>query len=239
MNGTETTATEIRGDVDLESASTTITDVIFSRREPRSGYVYYQNIAAATTSALCTQNTALDSAGAIAGEASPDVPRKLRIVTVDDAGDDLAGTVTLTGLNVEGEQITEVVTIVAGTDTHDTTQAFATFVTGTHDFGATATATDDTLDIGQDTSVALPSKNAVPILVISTGTVETITTKDPDEGTIDFIDAPDGTSDYEVWYRVFGNPKVVTGGNDLRVAITGSTVTGSDVRDIVIHLTKY
>ena len=233
------TATEIRGDVDVQSSSTAVSDVLFKERGGDSGYVYYQNIAAATTTGLCTQNTALNVAGALAGEASPDVPRKLVITTVDNAGDDLAGTVTLTGLDVDGEQITEVVTIAAGTDSHTTENVFATFTAGTFDFGETAEATNDTLDIGQATAVGLPSKNAVPIKIVSGGSEEAASSIDPDQGALVFTTAPNGTNDYEVWYRTAGQPAVIQGGNQLRVAVTAATVTGSHVADVLIHLTKF
>ena len=134
------TATEVRGDVSLYAATASQSDVVFDSRGSGGGYVYYQNIVAAGTTGLCTQNTALNVAGALSGEASPDVPRKLVITTVDNAGDNLAGTVTLTGLNVEGEQITEVVTIIAGTDSHTTTNVFATFTEGTVAITSTGTA---------------------------------------------------------------------------------------------------
>lgn len=234
-----TTATEVRGDVSLVASTAASSDVLFTARGSGGGYVYYQNIVAAGTTGLCTQNTALNSAGALAGEVSPDVPRKLVLTLVDNAGDDLAGTVTLTGLNVEGEEITEVVTVEAGTVSYTTENVFATFTAGTFDFGETGEATNDTLDIGQGAAIGLPSKNAVPVLVISTGSVETPSATDPAQGALTFTDTPDGASDYEVWFRQLGNPYSFTGGNKVRLSVTGSTVTGSDVRDVFVYLTKY
>lgn len=233
------TAAQLRGGVSLHATGVSQTDVLFSAHSQGSGYVYYQNIVAPGTTGLCTENVTLNTPGELAGEVSPDVPRKLVLTLVDNAGDDLAGTVTLTGLNVEGEEITETITVVAETVSYTTENVFATFTEGTHDFGETGTATDDTLNIGQGAAIGLPSKNAVPILVVSTGTVETPASTDPDQGALTFTDVPDGSSDYEVWYRTMGVDTTLDGGEFMRLAITGSTVTGSDIRDVVVRLLKY
>lgn len=233
------TATEIAGSVAVESDAAGEISTLFSAGDAGSGYFYTEDVAAATTSGLCTQNTTLNSAGALAGETSPLHPRKLRIVTVDNAGDDLAGTVTLTGTNAQGETITETVTIVAGTDTHDTTSAFATFTAGTFDFGATATVTVDTLDIGMDDQIALPHKNARVYRALTAGAADTVAAEDVAEGTYALTDVPDGITEQEVYYRRAPVPAVLDGGDQLRVAVTAGTVTGSDVQDIIVTLLKY
>ena len=234
-----TTATETHGSVAAEADAVGEIDTLFSSGTSGSGYFYTEDVAAATTSGNCTQNTTLNSAGAIASPVSPLHARKLVITTVDNAGDDLAGTVTLVGTNAQGETITEVVTIVAGTDTHTTTSAFATLTSGAHDFGATATVTVDTLDIGMSVQIALPHKNARVYRALTAGVADTVAAEDVAEGTYSLTDAPDGITEQEVYYRYTSIETAHDGGNYLRVAITGGTVTGSDVRDIIVKITKY
>jgi len=136
----------------------------------------------------------LNTPGAIASVVSPLHPRKIRVVTVDNAGDDLAGTVTLNGTNAQGEVISEVITIVAGTDTHDSTSAFATLTSASHDFGATATVTVDTLDLGMDDQVALPFKNSRVFRALTAGAADTVASQDVAEGTYALTDVPDGAT---------------------------------------------
>lgn len=233
-----TTATELEGSVAANADAAGEIDNIFNEGVSGSGYFYTEDVAAATTTGSATQNTTLQTAGALASVVNPLHPRKLVVTTVDNAGDDLAGTVTFTGTDAQGKSIVEVLTIVAGTDTHTTANAFASF-TAAHDFGATATVTVDTLDLGMSVQVALPNRNAQVFKALTAGVADTVAAEDVAAGTYSLTDAPDGITEQEVYYTFSPVKDVITGGNSLRVTVTGGTVTGSDVRDVIVTLLKY
>lgn len=233
------TATLMYGGVNAEADSAAEIDTLFNGSANGGGYVYYVDVATATTSGLCTQNVTLNTPGALAGIAQPDVPRKIVLTLVDNAGANLAGTVTLVGTTAEGEEITEVITVVAGTVSYTTSNVFATLTSGSHNFGVLGQATVDTLNLGQSTSIGLPSDEARPIKVVVAGTEEAAATVDADNGSFTLTTAPNGVRDFEVWYRAESVDKVFTGGNTLRLGITGATVTGSDVRDVIVTLLKF
>lgn len=130
-------------------------------------------------------------------------------------------------------------TIVAGTDTHDSTSAFATLTSASHNFGATATVTVDTLDIGMDDQVALPFKNSRVFRALTAGAADTVASQDVAEGTYALTDVPDGATEQEVYFRTVPVPAIIAGGDSVRVVITGGTVTGSDVRDVIVRVLKY
>lgn len=232
------TATVIRGTVALNSATTGNSDILFAPGTVTGGYVYYQNIVAAGTTGLCTENVTLNTPGALAGVANPDVPRKIVLTLVDNAGANLAGTVTLTGQSVEGETFSEVITVSAGTVSYTTSRVFAKLTSGSHNFGATGVATDDTLNLGQSAVLGLPARNATIVKLVTDGTEEAASASDPDDGGFTPTTAPNAARDYEVWYRTAPMPVEVSGGQFLRLVITGSTVTGDDVRDVVVKLSK-
>jgi len=233
------TATILRGTVPVYATAATLSDSLFSGRGG-NGYAYLQNIAAATTSGLITQVATLNTPGtATITAAIIAVPRKLRLVLVDNAGANLAGTVTLVGTNQLGEVITEIITVVAGTVAYDTVNAFASLSSVAHNFGVLGQVTVDTMDLGMDTSLALPGRNAEVVKLVSAGTVEAAGASDPAVGTFDPTTAPDGSKDFEVWYRVGGSPPVIPGGSYARLVITGATVTGDDVRTLIVRGTRY
>jgi hypothetical protein len=234
-----TTATQLRGTVPVQANTVYESDTLFDSGA-REGYAYLQNIAAATTSAVITQVTTLNTPGtATVAATGIAVPRKLRIVMVDNEGSDLAGTVTLVGTHANGEKITEIVTVVAGTLTYDTVNAFASLTSVSFDFGATATVTVDTMNIGLDTSLSLGDRYAEVVKLVSNGTVEAVGAADVDAGTFDPTTAPDGAKDYEVWFRKYGNRVFIPGGNYLRLVVEAASVTGDDVRSIVSRVTRF
>lgn len=234
------TATTLLGTVAAEANAAGEIDTIFSfDSTAHNGYHYTEDVAAATTSGLCTQNTTLNTPGSLAGVTSPLHPRKIRVVTVDNAGDDLAGTVTLNGTNAQGEVISETITIAAGTDTHDSISAFATLTSATHDFGETGEATNDTLNLGMDDQVALPFKNSRVFRALTAGVADTVASQDVAEGTYALTDVPDGITEQEVYFRTVPVPAIIAGGKSVRIVVTGGTVTGSDVRDVIVRLLKY
>jgi hypothetical protein len=232
------TATEHRGSVNLQATAVSAADVVYAPDAITGGYVYYQNIAVATTSALVTQVVNLVTPAAASVVAQPDVPRKLVLTLSDAAGSNLAGTVTFVGTHAEGDSFTEVVTVAAGTTSYTTSNAFAKLTSVAHNFGALGAAAD-TLDVGQATAIGLPCRYSELVKLVTAGTEEAASATDIPAGTIIPTTAPDATRDYEIWYRSAGTSVVVAGGQSLRLGITASTVTGSDVRDFVVTLTKF
>ena len=234
------TASVIRGTQALLAQDASAADIITGVTPTEGEYMYLQNIAAATNSGLITQVATLNTAGsATVTAATIAVPRKLRVVVVDNAGSNLAGTVTLTGTAPNGEVISEIVTVVGATLTYDTVQAFASLTAVAHNFGATGQVTVDTLDVGMDTSLSLGEPYSEVTKLVSAGTVEAVGAADRVAGTFDPTTAPNGTNDYEVWYRNGGATPVITGGNTARLVVVAGTVTGDDVRDILVRLTRW
>ncbi len=232
-------ATVIRGTSALLAETAIVADVIAGTPSPDGEYMYLQNVDAATTTGLITQVATLNTPGnATITAAIIEVPRKLVLTFVDGAGSNLAGTVTITGTNPAGEVISETVTVVAGTLSYTTANAYATITQVAHAM-SNGQVTVDTMDLGMSTSLALPGPYSEVTKLVSAGTVEAVSAADRVAGTFIPTTAPDGAKDFEVWYRTAGATPVITGGDSLRLVVTAGTVTGDDIRDVLVHLTRW
>lgn len=130
----------------------------------------------------------------------PDYPRNITINTTDAAGDNLAGTVTVVGTNVRGETISEVFTIVAGTDAYVGNKAFATVVSGS--WSLSTAAASDVMDIGVGSKLGL-SKPALSIVKETfNGADRAVGTLNTTNNTYTSGATLDGTKAVEVIYRV-------------------------------------
>lgn len=95
--------------------------------------------------------------GALTVAAQPDYPRALRCVLTDADGSITGGTVTLVGVDANGEGITDVVTFT-GAGTVDGVKAFAKLTSATWALtGGSVTETDDKIAIGLAKALGLPS----------------------------------------------------------------------------------
>lgn len=95
-------------------------------------------------------HSAIDVSGAASNHAltvSSDYCRNVTIQTVDAAGNNLAGTVIVTGTNIRGETQTESFSVIANTDDYVGNKAFSTVTNIAWNFGVTKAA-DDTLALG-------------------------------------------------------------------------------------------
>jgi hypothetical protein len=83
----------------------------------------------------------------------PDYARNLTLQTVDNTGDDLAGTVRINGKDIHGDTILEDFTIVAGVDNVVGNKAFSEITSVT--WNLPTSATSDTMTIGIGSKLGL------------------------------------------------------------------------------------
>lgn len=211
-------------------------ETIFARSVQDSGYSYLQNIVAAGTTGLVTQVTDLSSPGSATVAAQPDVPRNVVLTLTDAADDDLAGEAVVTGEDVFGRVISETFTVEAGTLSYVGSKAFAKITSTTFDFGATGTNAD-TLDLGQGAKLGLSYPGLEIVKLVSGGTEEAASAVDADNGTFTPTTAPNGTNDYEVWYKSDPGSVDAILGSSFDVTVVAATAT-AQLADIVISLTR-
>lgn len=119
---------------------------------------------------IVTASQIADGAEAIA--AQPDVPRNLTGLLVD-SNDSVTSTVTITGLAMDGVEISEVMSIAAGVGKSFTgTKIFAS-VTSVVVSGTSGSAAGDNLTIGVGDVIGLPKRidNAGAVKYVSLGAV--------------------------------------------------------------------
>jgi len=183
-------------------------------------YAYLQNIAAATTTGGIAQEDIAASGATWDGAsiAQPNVPRNV-VLTVTDADTSIsAGTITVAGLDQAGAVVNEVFDVTDGlVQTGDVVFAKITAVSGA---GFAGNGAGDTVDMGYGVKIGLPNgkKGGLTVVkLVSNGTEQaTAVTVDAVNGSYTSSDAPNGTNDYEIWYKV--NSSDLTNINALRVA---------------------
>lgn len=183
-------------------------DGIDSQKTLVSGmFTRFVNPDAAATTGFATQKdlTGVTEGFSMAGLVSPDYPRNISATGVISNGAITLLTITVTGTDINGTAISEVLTIDAD-ETVTGSKAFATLtsiaVTGTFSTGGGA---GDTLDIGIGVKFGLAGTlSGVKKTVMDTVDVavagHTINTT---YNTIQFATAPNATHDYSVWYSSY------------------------------------
>jgi hypothetical protein len=172
--------------------------------EERCGHVRYTNVPAAD---LVSIVAALDpiADGALTIAAQPVVPCKLQVRIVD-ANNSVTGDVVLVGVGPSGEAVGQTIPLTGGTRTVTTTQAYATLTSATVS-GVAGAAAGDTIGIGASAAIGLPRQhtpaggNLTVYKASANDANEAVGTVDATAGTIVPTTAPNGTNDYDFWYR--------------------------------------
>ena len=194
-------------------------------------YVYLQNIATATTTGGIAQEDISASGATWEGGtiAQPDVPRNVVLTVTDGDTSITAGTITVTGLDQGGVEVSEVFDVTDGlVQTGDVVFAKITAVAGA-DFAGNGAG--DTVDMGYGVKIGLPNgkKGGLSITkLVANGTEQaTSVTVDTTNGSYTSSTAPDGSNDYEIWYKV--NSSYLTNVNALRTAYENLEAYVSDI----------
>jgi hypothetical protein len=176
-----------------------------NQAEQRSNHVRYSNPPAAD---LVSIVAALDPVadGALTIAAQPVVPCKVQVRIVDGDSSISAGTVALNGVGPSGEALPEqVIPLTGGTQTVVSDLAYATISATVA--GVAGAAAGDTISIGASAHLGLPRDHtplggALTVYKASADDAdEAIGTVDSTAGTISPTTAPNGTHDYDFWYR--------------------------------------
>jgi hypothetical protein len=171
-----------------------------------AGHVNYDNVAAAGTTDIV--NTVNLTNANLTVAAQPDVPRSLVITVVDSTPGIVAGLVTITGKNALGQTISEVVNCAAGAATYLTNNAFSIVSTVvTSNFSVLGGGGDETIAVGSGLKLGLPVKYLRDIFKACVdGADEAVGTVNLTYGTIITTTAPNGTRDYDFWFRYYLAP---------------------------------
>lgn len=147
--------------------------------------------------------------GALTIAAQPDFPRKLQVRITDANSSITAGTVTLVGVGVRGQAITQVIPLAGGTRTVTTDDAFATLTSATV-AGLAGHGAGDNIGIGPSAALGLPVPQGTTAVTVFKSNVsnanEAIGTVDSVAGTIIPTSAPNGTRTYDFWFRYSLSP---------------------------------
>ncbi len=131
----------------------------------------------------------------------PDYARNVVMTTADNANDDLAGTITLTGTDMHGAVITEDFDVEAGTDVYTGVKAFATITSIAYDFGVTAAA-NDTLTPTAGVKLGLPSVATAAVKETFDGSNRALGTLDTTNNTYETGGTMNGSKAIELVYKV-------------------------------------
>lgn len=173
----------------------------------KSGHVRYTTPAAADLTTI--KAAATPANGTITIAAQPAYPRKFQVRIVIGTTTTTAitaGTLTLVGVNAQGQSVTEVISLVYATSTTvQTTNAYATLTSGTvANYAANGSGTGNTLGIGLGTALGLPLPAQWYQLTVYKANVdavnETIGTVDSQAGTIIPNTAANGSHSYDFWF---------------------------------------
>jgi hypothetical protein len=197
--GTLTVASNLNG-VTVQNTTTTVT----AFKEARQ-VVFTAPDAADLTSIV---NAVLPSDVALTLAGQPDYPRKLQVRVVTGS---TAGTLTLVGVGVDGQAVTQAIDISTsgGTRTVVTTHAYATLTSATvSGIGGAA----GTVGIGVGVALALPSQEPGIVTAFSVfkatcdGSNEVVGTVDATARTIEPTTAPNATHNYVFNYKFTATP---------------------------------
>lgn len=169
-----------------------------------SRHVNYDNIAAAGTTDIVNTVNLTNTSLTVA--AQPDVPRSMVVTVVDTTGSIVAGTVTITGVDANGNPVSEVIDCSAGAGTYQGSVPFA--VVGsvvTAGFTVLGGGGDETIAVGSSTKLGLPTMIGGSVESVYKACVdganEAVGTVSTTYGTIIPTTAPNGTRDFDFWYR--------------------------------------
>ena len=172
-----------------------------------AGHVNYDNPAAPGTTDIV--NTANLTNTALTIAAQPDVPRNVVVTVVDTTPGITAGVVTITGKNVLGNTVIEVIDCAAGAGTYTGNHAFATITSVvTSNFTVLGGAGDETIAVGSGGKLGLPVRYLKAVVKACVdGADETVGTVSTTYNTITPTTAANGTRDFDFWYThyVMGN----------------------------------
>lgn len=175
-----------------------------NQSEQRSNHVRYTNVPAADlVSIVAVLDPIADGALVLAGQ--PSVPCKLQIDIVD--GDNsVTGDLVLAGIGASGQGVGQTIPLTGGTRTVVTADGYAVVSSATLQNVAGA-APGDTISIGVSAHLALPgtrspaAANFVIYKADANEANEAVGTVDGTAGTVSPTTAPNGTNDYDFWYR--------------------------------------
>jgi len=210
------------------------THVAFTPVNSKAGYVYYQNITAASTSAGADQ---LDLNGVaepevMANIVQPDVPRNVVINFTDGDVSIDAFSVTVAGKAPDGNSITETFLFAGGLDQVGS-KIFAKVDSVTLN-SINGNGAGDTLDLGYGAKIGVPlpfgSTGMSIVKLVSNGAEEAASATDTTNNSFTPTTAPDGSKDFEIWYE-YSDP-AITALNDAVAGIIssleGNTVLASE-----------
>lgn len=198
-------------------------------------HVRYENVAAAD---LVSVVAALDpiANGTLTIAAQPKHPCKLQVRIVDANSSVSAGTVVLVGVGVNGQAVTQTISLAGGTRTVVTDDVYATLTSATVASVAGAAA-GDTIGIGVSTALGLPAVVGATSLSVFKSCVnetnETVGTVDATAGSIIPTTAANGTNDYDFWYKF----SVTPAGVKFHLDTSDETVTAAVASDLATSLT--
>lgn len=144
------------------------------------------------------------AAGALALASQPNVPCKLQVRITDANSTITAGTITLVGVGAAGQVLNQVITLVGGTRTVITDDAFAVVTSATVSAMVGNEAADH-ISIGVGSALGLPIPSGATSVSVYKATVdyvnETVGVVDATARTIAPNTAGNGTREFEFWYR--------------------------------------
>ncbi len=202
-------------------ATSTVTPII------ATGYVFFVDPDAAD---LVSVVNAVDAANGVQSIAlQPDYPRKLQVRVVNAGTAITAGTIDLVGIGAGGQAVTQSISLVGGTATTITTDAYATLTTATV-VGLVGGGASQTVGIGVGAALALPRPKvlaatsfAVFKTVVDTAS-EATGTVDATAGTVIPTSAPNASRDFHVWYNFTYSP-LATVASHTHTLTTASALT--------------
>lgn len=174
--------------------------------QQRAGYMYLQNITAASTSGACDQLNVEGAAGGetVANIVQPDVPRNLVLNFTDGGTEISAFQVDVVGVAPDGSAATEQFLFAGGLDQVGS-KIFAKITSVTLTSITETGATAKTLDIGYGVKLGVPlpagSTGLSIVKLVSNGSEEAASATDTTNNSFTATTAPDGSKDYEVWYE--------------------------------------
>lgn len=201
------------GTIDAITLPTALTDssggaasaTLAAMTNSNAGYVYYQNITAASTSAGADQ---LDLNGVaepevMANIVQPDVPRNVVINFTDGDTSIDAFDLTVAGTAPDGSAVTENFTFAGGLDQVGS-KIFAKVTSVTLN-SINGNGAADTLDLGYGAKIGVPVPAGATglsiVKLVSNGAEEAASATDTTNNSFTATTAPNGTNDYEVWYE--------------------------------------
>lgn len=170
-----------------------------------AGYVYYQNIPAATTSAAADQLSlnGVSAPATMANLLQPKIPRNLKINITDANASISAYSITIVGVGPDGSAVTETFNFASGL-TPAGSKIFATITSVTLN-SIVGSGSGDTLDLGYGVKIGVPVPAGATglsiVKLVSNGTAEAASATDTTNNSFTATTAPNGTNDYEIWYK--------------------------------------